>query len=86
MAGRCIDPYFLDLDMQAGGQVHGPAVLTPEKLFPVSIGEEVEWTFEPVLTIRRIKNSLSKWESNCEPMVVQPVASQYNTERVAFNI
>jgi hypothetical protein len=44
---------------------------------PVPIGYEVWWTSEPVWRIWRRDNSLPYWDSNSDPLVVQPVASRY---------
>jgi hypothetical protein len=59
------------------GLLHAQATLPPEKEPPLPIGYEVGWTPEPVWTTWRRENSCSYWDSNSDPSVVQPVASQY---------
>jgi hypothetical protein len=63
--------------LEMRGQIHGPAALLPEKDPPVSIGQEVGWTPEPVWMMWRCENSRPYRDSNSDPSVVQPVASRY---------
>jgi hypothetical protein len=53
--------------LELSGQLRAPAALTPWK----------EWAPDPVWTKWRGENFLSYWDSNCDPSVVQPVASRY---------
>jgi hypothetical protein len=64
-------------NLEASGQLHAPAALTPGKEPPVPIGEEVGLIPEPVWTTWRRENSWFYRESNSGPSVVQPVASHY---------
>jgi hypothetical protein len=59
------------------GQLHVPAALLPGKEPPVPIGQEVGWTLETVWTMWRRENSRPYWDSNSDPLVVQPIASSY---------
>jgi hypothetical protein len=53
--------------MEVSGQFHAPAASLPGKHPPVPIGQEAEWTPEPVLeAVARIKNL-------CPYLVVQLV-------------
>jgi hypothetical protein len=74
----CIDPYFLDL----GTSWRQVVSFTPRSLYPRgktpgthSIGSCVDPRIS--LTIWRIENSGSYWDSNSDPSVVQPLASRY---------
>jgi hypothetical protein len=40
-------------------------------------GYEAGWALEPVWTTWRSENSCPYWDSNSDPLVVQPVASRY---------
>jgi hypothetical protein len=61
--------------MEASGQLHVPAALTPEKELAVPIGYEAGWTPEPVWTLWSAEKSLAL-DGNQTP-ADQPVVRRY---------
>jgi hypothetical protein len=59
------------------GQLHTPAALPPGKETLITVEYKVGWTAGPVWITWRSKNSCPYRDSNCNPLVVQPVASRY---------
>jgi hypothetical protein len=62
--------------MEASGQLHTPAALTPGKELPGPIGKEAGWVSLPILTLRCREKSLGPI-SNRTPVV------QFETRRYA---
>jgi hypothetical protein len=63
--------------LEVSGQLHAPAALPSEKESAVRIGEEAWCAPDPVWTTWRRESSWPYWDSNCNPSVIQPVASRY---------
>jgi hypothetical protein len=67
--------------MEANGQLHGPAALSPGEQTPVTIGEDAGWTPEPVMTLWRREKSLdcagNRTRSGNWTPAVHPVAHRY---------
>jgi hypothetical protein len=60
--------------MGVSGQVYAPVALTPEKVAPLLTGYGTWCAQEAVWTVLRVE-SCTYWNSNSEPLAVQPVAS-----------
>jgi hypothetical protein len=54
-----------------------PGRFTPGEKASVTIGWEAGWAPEPDWTMWRSENSFPQWNTNSDPLVVQPAASRY---------